>query len=100
MPRYLLGVYRAELFGSSRRRGMDVCVGPILVTARPSSRLPHVVSRWRDMDLFVFRRLPQFSNNFTRHVENGPGLSFESHGFRQQSAFLDQPGSRIDYVCH
>ena len=37
----------------------------ILVTGRPSSRFPHVVFRCRDIDLFVFRRLPRLSNNFT-----------------------------------
>jgi hypothetical protein len=66
----------------------------IFVTGRPSSRVPHVIFRCSHTDLFVFMRLPQFSNNFTSHIENGPGLTFGSHGFRQKSAFLDQPGSR------
>src|SRR5260370_34914868 len=70
------------------------------VTGRPSSRLPHAIFRRRDTDLFVFQRLPQFSNNFTNHVERGPRLASESHGFRQKSAFLDQPSSRIDCVWH
>src|SRR5258707_12481830 len=43
------------------------------VTGRPSSRLPHVIFRCSHTDLFVFMRLPQFSNNFTSHVERGPG---------------------------
>ena len=68
----------------------------IFVTGRPSSRLPHVIFRCRHTDLF-FMRLPQFSNNFTSHVERGPGLAFGSHGFRQKSVFLDQPGSRIGF---
>src|SRR5216684_2800993 len=72
----------------------------IFVTGRPSSRLPHVIFRCRHTDLFVFMRLPQFSNNFTSHVERGPGLAFGSHGFRQKSAFLDQPDSRIDCAWH
>jgi|ERR1700674_2345913 len=45
----------------------------IFVTGRPSSRLPHVIFRCRHTDLFVFMRLPQFSNNFTRHVEKVQG---------------------------
>src|SRR5260221_14205801 len=94
----LLGVYSGTLFGSSWRRRLDVSVG--LNLGRPSSRLPHVIFRCRHTDLFVFMRLPQFSNNFTSHVERGPGLAFGSHGFRQKSAFLDQPGSRIGLVCH
>jgi len=44
----------------------------IFVTGRPSSRLP------------------QFPNNFTSHIENGPRLAFESQEFQQKSAFLDQ----------
>jgi len=72
----------------------------IFVTGHPSSRLPHVVFRRSDIDLFVCQRHPQFSNNFTGHVERGPGLAFGSHGFRQKSAFLNQPGSRIGCVCH
>src|SRR5713226_7739379 len=72
----------------------------VFVAGRPSSRLPHVVFRWKGIDLFVFRRLPQFSNNFTSRIESGPGLAFEWHGFRKKSDFLDQPGSRIDCVCH
>jgi len=60
----------------------------IFVTGRPSSRFPHVVVRCRDTDLFVLKRLPQFSNNVTSHVEKrGPGLAFESPGFWQTSAF-------------
>jgi hypothetical protein len=71
------------------------------VTGRPSSRFPHVVVRCRDTDLFVFQRLPQFSNNVTSHVEKrDPGLAFESPGFWLKSAFFDQRGSRIDCVWH
>src|SRR5258708_8884184 len=72
----------------------------IFVTGRPSRRLPHVIFRCRHTDLFVLLRLPQFSNNFTTHVERAPGLAFGSHGFRQKNAFLDQPGSRIDCAWH
>ena len=50
--------------------------------------------------MFVFRCLPQFSNDFTSHVESGPGLAFESQAFRQKNAFLDQPSCRIDCVRH
>src|SRR5258708_14198825 len=45
----------------------------IFVTGRPSSRFPHGIFRCSHTDLFVFMRLPQFSNNFTSHVERGQG---------------------------
>src|SRR6266404_258084 len=48
----------------------------IFVNGRPSSRLPHVIFRCSHTDLFVFMRPPQCSNNFTSHVERGPGLAF------------------------
>jgi hypothetical protein len=96
----LLGVYSGTLFGSSWRLRLDVSVDSDFVTGGPSSRLPHVIFRCRDTDPFVSLRLPQSSNKFTSHVERGPGLAFGSHGFRQTSAFLDQPGSRIDCVWH
>src|SRR6266849_8399066 len=60
----------------------------IFVTDRILSPLPHVVFRWRDIDWFVFQRYPQFSNNFTSRTESGPGVAFESEGFRQKSALL------------
>jgi hypothetical protein len=72
----------------------------IFITGGPSSRLPHVIFRCRGTDPFVFFRLSQFSNNFTGHVERGPRLALESHRFRQKSAFLNPPCSRIDCVWH
>src|SRR4029077_3915403 len=94
----LLGVYSGTLFGSWRLR-LDVSADSNFVTGGPSSRLPHVIFRCRDTDPF-FLRFPQSSNKFTSHVERGPGLAFGSPGFRQKSAFLDQPGSCIDCVWH
>src|SRR5712692_934065 len=67
---------------------------------RPSRRLPHIVLRWKGGDPFVFQRRPQLSNDSTSHIEKRPGLAFESQGFRQKSAFLDQHSSRVDCVFH
>src|SRR6266850_5741493 len=79
---------------------LDVSVGLDLCNwSKPPSSC-HFSLEGQDIDLFVFQRLPRFSNNFTSDVERGPGLAFESHGFGQKSAFLDQPGFRIDCVCH
>src|SRR6267378_3980791 len=60
----------------------------IFVTDRILSPLPHIVFCWMDIDWFVFQHHPQFSNNFTSRTESGPGLAFESQGFRQKSALL------------
>jgi hypothetical protein len=98
----LLGVYRGALFGTSWRRRLNVSLGLSLYNwssfKPPSSG--RFLSEGQDPDLFVFARLPQFSNNFPSHIENVPGLAFESQGFRQKSSFLDQLGFRIDCVCH
>jgi hypothetical protein len=52
----------------------------IFVPDRCSCRITHIGFLWRGIDLFVFQRLPQFSNNFTSQVESDPGLDFESQG--------------------
>src|SRR5260370_21467356 len=68
----------------------------IFVTGRPSRRLPHVIFRCRHTDLFVLLRLPQFSNNFTTHVERAPTLAFRPHGFPPKNPLLPQPPSPLD----
>src|SRR5256712_10596280 len=45
-------------------------------------------------------KVSRFSNDFTSHVEKGPGLALESQGFRHKGAFLDQDGSCFDCICH
>jgi hypothetical protein len=44
--------------GKSAKHGVKRRVSAVCVTGGPSSRLPHVIFRCRDTDLFVFLRLP------------------------------------------